>query len=74
MRIEHKPEAPWPPAGDGRIESRYLWWPKRIGDETRWLEWATWEEEVVHWVDAVTLRDTRWSWEATRWVKNSDIE
>lgn len=31
--------------GDKRISSGFLWLPKTIGDETRWLEKATWEEE-----------------------------
>lgn len=29
---------------NNRIESRFLWWPMKIGDETRWLEHASWYE------------------------------
>lgn len=30
-----------------RIVTRFLWFPKTIGCETRWLETATWEEEWI---------------------------
>lgn len=43
MRFYHK--APYSPkAGDVRLKRRFLWFPKRIGFETRWLEVAYWEE------------------------------
>ena len=32
---------------DTRIKTSFLWFPKEINDETRWLERATWKEEVI---------------------------
>lgn len=69
MRFKHSPKAPWPIDGTIRLVSRFLWCPKRMGGETRWLEWATWEERVVYWVNALTKERTRWSWEPTEWVE-----
>jgi hypothetical protein len=44
MRWKKKPE---PKIGDRRIRARFLFWPKTILGETRWLEWAKWEEEYA---------------------------
>lgn len=30
--------------GELRKKSRFLFWPKTIDEETRWLEWVTWYE------------------------------
>ncbi len=36
--------------GEKRIISKFLWLPKRILNETRWLEKTSWiEEYVLHW-------------------------
>lgn len=37
--------------GDIRHRDGFLWLPKRIGDEWRWLEWAAWKEEFVEGFD-----------------------
>ena len=68
MKVRHKPKAPWPKAGTKRERKGYLWLPKRIGLETRWLEVAVWEEEVAIWVDVWSKERTRWTWEPTRWL------
>lgn len=68
MKFKHKPEARWPKDGTKRERGGYLWFPKRIGNETRWLEAAAWEEEVMHWVSALTKKDLYWTWETTRWL------
>ena len=34
--------------GDTRIKRRFLFFPKRIGKDERWLEFATWEEEYFY--------------------------
>jgi len=41
MKIYHlgKPEK-----GAKRIITKFLFFPKRIDDVTRWLEWAVWEQ------------------------------
>lgn len=36
-----KLEKPTPTNGDLRTVRRFLWWPKTLGQETRWLEVAT---------------------------------
>lgn len=42
MKFKHEPiPKPW----DYRTVTRFLLWPKRIHDETRWLETATWTEQ-----------------------------
>lgn len=68
MKFEHKPDAPWPKDRTKRERRGYLWFPKRIGNETRWLEAAAWEEEVMHWISALTKKDLYWTWETTRWL------
>ncbi len=40
MRWFLKERPPSPKAGDTKDVYRFLWFPKRIGMETRWLEWA----------------------------------
>lgn len=44
-----------------RIITRFLWFPKTIGCETRWLETATWEEE---WIQGPII----YGWDPTRFV------
>lgn len=45
MRFYFEPKEPTV-VGDVRTKSRFLWFPKRIGNEMRWLERATWTEEA----------------------------
>ena len=33
--------------GTIRRRTRFLWWPKRIGSEWRWLEITTWTEKYI---------------------------
>ena len=42
MRWKDKPISK---VGDKKIVTKFLWFPKKINRETRWLEKATWEEE-----------------------------
>lgn len=37
-----------PKLGDRRTKRRFLFFPKTILDITRWLEWAEWQEELIH--------------------------
>lgn len=61
------------PTEDGTLRTRtgFLWFPKTIGDETRWLETAEWEERhhVYHGYDGME----RW-WEETQWVRWTNRE
>jgi len=54
--------------GDQRVVTRFLWWPVRIGGETRWLEWASWLEEVcITYADSTIPPDyRRVQWLVTR--------
>ena len=38
-----------PKEGDTRVRSGFLFFPKIINGEERWLEWARWEEEWQFW-------------------------
>lgn len=53
MKFHH----PNPQEGERRVRRAFLWWPRTIGNETRWLERAAWVEE---W-------DREDGWEAIRW-------
>lgn len=67
MRKKHKKN---PKVGDYRTNSGFLLFPKRIGDETRWLEYAKWQEKIVEDID-VDMAGTAYrilSWEATDWL------
>lgn len=48
----------------GKIETvkKFLWFPKRIGDEVRWLEVASWER-----IYRVSL-DRGGYWDNRKWV------
>lgn len=55
-------------ADDGRYRIRegYLFFPKIINHELRWLTKATWEEKYHH-VEAYGCQSYSW-WERTRWL------
>lgn len=42
MRWIHEPQVPV--LGEQRARVGFLWTPRRIGNETRWLEWSVWIE------------------------------
>lgn len=53
---------PKPPRiGDQRVVTKFLWFPKNINGENRWLERASWVESWVR------MMDNSW-WEPKRWV------
>lgn len=54
--------------GETRLKHRFLVLKKTIGNESRWLEWATWEEMAETPYRNVTIV----YWRARRWV--DDIE
>lgn len=44
--------------GRYRIVRSFLFWPKKIGTQTRWLEWAEWMENLnTEWVPFGWMRD-----------------
>ena len=49
-----------PNNGDVKTKVRFLWWPKKIGRVTKWLEFAEWEKRyngfdetwiIVKWIE-----------------------
>jgi hypothetical protein len=48
--------------GDKRIKKGFLFFPKVINNETRWLEFAEWEQKYV--VDN--------AWISTKWIDNKE--
>lgn len=46
-----------PKAGDYKIRKGFLFFPKRIGDQIRWLEFAEWKREFMSWG---FWNDTQW--------------
>lgn len=67
-----KPKDPWEgfDRGDKRTVTRFLWFPLTIDKETRWLETASYEEEVTQYEtgDELGYRYIFWAWKATRWM------
>lgn len=60
MRFKH---TPYPVKGDRRTVKKFIWFPKTIDLETRWLEKAQWCEEFrdfrvtsgwrpIHWLNS----------------------
>ena len=53
--------------GDIRSKQRFLFWPKCIQHEWRWLEHARWEEEASY-DPLYPPGATFWAWRPTQWV------
>lgn len=58
---------PHPKIGATRIRTRFLWFPRWIGGEIRWLETATYQQT---WVET----PYRYYWEDIRWVLDAESE
>lgn len=52
-----------PKSGDTRVVEGFLFLPKEINDEIRWLELAYWEETF-----RATYMDARFKWRPDRWL------
>jgi hypothetical protein len=57
-----------PAVGTVRRERAFLFTPMRIGDETRWLEVAEWEETFWYHNDLIPGTREEWGWKATCWL------
>ena len=53
--------------GQERIITKYLIFPKRIGDEIRWLETATFKQILYNRCD-YTCGTTWWEWNDVEWI------
>jgi len=56
--------------GERRVRSAFLLLPKRIGDETRWLEFSKWEEENL----LVPHPDLGWLCPEEKWIPKKWID
>ena len=59
-----------PPEPNDRRERRmFLVWPKEIAGESRWLEYAVWEEQLMEITNSLSYtREPYLRWRAVRWV------
>lgn len=71
MKYQHKPQ---PRVGDKQYVTKFLWFPMRIGDETRWLEKAMYVREYrgffkFKWAEILVcpLTDNAFDWFPVRW-------
>ena len=46
-----------------RIVRKFLWWPKALGDEWRWGEWAYISQQFVQTLFGYEWREKHWSTE-----------
>ena len=56
-----------------RIKYRFLYLPKRIKYEWRWLEMAMYKEELIYEPDGhddYTSWDAGYAWVSTEWINN----
>ena len=53
--------------GQQRIINKYLFLPKRIGDECRWLEKVSIKQTLYRMFD-MTCGTSWWEWRDTEWV------
>lgn len=66
MRWNEEPEYR-PDNGTLRRRKRFLWFPKTIDGQTRWLETAEWQEYSYRMTDPTSASD--WiSWIPNRWL------
>lgn len=74
MRWNNKTKEPKakPKIGDKRVRSGFLWFPKKCGNQTRWLEYARWGEVFKCRGTSLGVPpspSTRvFGWDATRWM------
>lgn len=58
-----------PVLGDERVRTGFLWLPKAVRDETRWLVQASWRERYV-WTGHGARERT--GWRAVEWIDEGD--
>jgi hypothetical protein len=56
--------------GQRRIITKFLWFPKRIENEKRWLERASWVEQFVDWETCWKKTD---KWYAICWLDHCNF-
>lgn len=60
-----------PEPGDERVLSGFLWVPKAVLSETRWLVTATWRERYV-WTGRGARE--RKAWRAVQWIDEGKVQ
>ena len=60
-----------------RIKTRFLWFPKKINREIRWLEKTAWVQEIdcnVKFYDWGLTKVTKYYWRDVEWLDKNGIE
>lgn len=52
--------------GSKRVKTRFLFWPKTINKELRWLEKASWAQKYEVWEDFNYIQSNKWI--DQRWI------
>jgi hypothetical protein len=60
----------YPPNGTERIRNKFLWFPKKINGECRWLEKASWLETSRRMWD-VTCGAEWIEWGGVKWLNQN---
>jgi hypothetical protein len=69
FRWEDEMRKKLPDLGALRRRSGFLWLPKTIGGERRWLEWTRWEQEYWAWgIRMDSCVRTGGYWRDSEWV------
>jgi len=55
-----------------KITTKFLWWPKTIQGETRWLERATWIGRVCTLESTRTHESVDFQWTDERWLDTDE--
>ncbi len=71
MKWKHNKQYFKPKARDTRIKKAFLFFPKRIEDETVWLEFAEWKEEYIN-VGKLGGK-VIWKWVPLKWEWTTTI-
>ena len=61
-----------PEIGETRIRSGFLLFPKTANCETRWLEWAEWEEEYALYPTTKIQGGLYGKWQPSSWVERNN--
>ena len=64
MKIIHKAD---PSPEEKRIKTKFLLFPKRIRNETRWLEKASWKQRYVAYVSRINDEPMGGEWLNVKW-------
>lgn len=73
MRWKAQQAEPEHKVGDTRIKTGFLFFPKCLNDEWRWLEKSSWEQKMCLLTAGLCWESTDWGWESTDWADYMDM-